>query len=197
MKKIREVFEMFEPWCKENISNYYATYTEEVKKFLIENDFNNNYRTYTVHNICHRYLGKNRYRVLYVADDILFMVEYTVIECKNGKPCIVEDIEDVEFPEKENILLQFSEWNTDGLSPEEYLQREIKKYRTANIVDGIVYQEESACVYHVWYGHEEDLNVSFVVLFDKKKDKYCGVKFAHYPEWATGNELRIEHIVKE
>ena len=28
MKKIREVFEMFEPWCKENISNYYATYTE-------------------------------------------------------------------------------------------------------------------------------------------------------------------------
>jgi len=59
MKKIREVFETFEPWCKENISNYYATYTEEVKKFLIENDFDNNYRTYTVHNICHRYLGKN------------------------------------------------------------------------------------------------------------------------------------------
>jgi len=198
MKKIREVFELFEPWCK---GSYYATYssrrtiTEEVKKFLLGNDFDNDYRIYTVHEICHKHLGKNRRRCLYVADEIMFMVDYTIIECKDGRPCIVEDIEDVE--EKEDILLPFSEWDTKGLAPEEYLQREIKKYRTANIVDGIVCQEESACVYHVWYGHEEDLNVSFVVLFDEKKDKYCGVKFAHPPVWYTDGELRIEHIVKE
>ena len=190
MKKIREVFEMFEPWCKENISNYYATYTEEVKKFLIENDFNNNYRTYTVHEICHRHLGKNRYRCLYVADDIMFMVDYTIIECKDGKPCVIVDVEDVEFPEKEEILLPFSEWDTKGLSPEEYLLKEIKKYRTVNA-------GASDCVYHVSSGYDGNLNTSFVVLFDKKKHKYCGVKFAHYPEWSTGNELRIEKIIKE
>ena len=181
MKKVREVFEMFEPWCKD-----YATYTEEVKRFLIENGFDNDYRSYTVDSICHRYLGKNRYRCLYVADDILFMVEYTVIECKNGKPCVIEDVEDVDH-EKEELIIQFSEWNTDGLSPEEYLQREIKKYRTVNM-------GESACVYHMWVGHEEDLDLSFVVLFDEKKQKYCGVKFAHPPVWSTGGELTIEYV---
>ena len=190
MKKIREVFEAFEPWCKENISNYYATYTEEVKKFLIENDFDNDYRTYTVHEICHRYLGKNRYRCLYVADDIMFMVDYDVIKCKNCKLCIIEDVDDVELPEKEEIILPFSEWDTKGLSPEEYLLNEIKKYRTVNM-------GESDCVYHISSGHDGDLNLSFVVLFDKKKDKYCGVKFAHFPVWSTDNELRIEKIIKE
>ena len=183
MKKVREVFEIFEPWCKD-----YATYTKEVKKFLLENGFDNDYRSYTVDNICHRYLGRNRYRCLYVADDVMFMVDYTIIECKDGKPCIVDDIEDVEFPEKEELIIQFSDWDTKGLSPEEYLQREIKKYRTVNM-------GESACVYHIWVGHDGDLDLSFVVLFDKKKDKYCGVKFAHFPVWSTGNELKIEYIV--
>jgi hypothetical protein len=190
MKKIREVFETFEPLCKENISKYYATYTEEVKKFLIENDFNNNYRTYTVHKICNKRICRNRYRVLYVADDILFMVDYTVIKQKNGKPCIIEDVDDVEFPEKEELILPFSEWDTKGLSPEEYLLNEIKKYRAANM-------EKSDCVYHISSGHDGDLDLSFVVLFDRNKQKCCGVKFAHYPEWATGNELRIENVVKE
>ena len=186
MKKINEVMRMFEPWCNES----YATYTEEVKSFLIENGFDNDYRTYTVDSICHRYLGKNRYRCLYVAEDVMFMVDYTIIECKDGKPWIIEDVKDVEFPEEEELIIQFSEWNTDGLSPEEYLQREIKKYRTVNM-------GESACVYHMWVGHEEDLNVSFVVLFDRNKQKYCGVKFAHFPVWSTGNVLRIEKIIKE
>ena len=192
MKKVREVFENFEPWCKE-ISNY----SEELKKFLLENGFDNDYRHYTVDEICNRHLGKNRYRCLYVADDKMFMVDYTIIECKDGKPFVIEDIEDVKAPEKEELILHFSEWDTKGLAPEEYLQREIKKYRTANIVDGIVCQEESACVYHVWCGHDEDLNVSFVVLFDRNKQKYCEVKFAHFPVWSTDNELRIEKIINE
>jgi len=72
----------------------------------------------------------------------------------------------------------------------EYLLNEIKKYRTANT-------EESDCVYHISSGHDGDLDLSFVVLFDKKKDKYCGVKFAHPPVWNTDNELTIEYIVKE
>ncbi len=183
---------MFEPCdaCDARNSGVYCKIcTAGVESFLVGNDFDNDYRTYTVHEICHRHLGKNRYRCLYVADDILFMVDYTVIECKDGKP-VIEDVEDVEFPEQEGIIMPFSEWDTKGLEHKEYLLKEIKKYRTVNA-------GASDCVYHVSSGYDGDLNTSFVVLFDKKKHKYCGVKFAHFPVWYTGNELRIEKIIKE
>ena len=180
MKKVREVFEIFEPWCQD-----YATYTKEVKRFLTENGFDNDYRSYTVDEIARKCIYGNRYRGLFVADEIMFMAEYTVNEWHNGKPMCYEDVEDIEFPE--DIILPFSEWDTKGLSPEEYILNEIRKYRT-------ITTEESDCVYHISSGHDGDLDLSFVVLFDKKKDKYCGVKFAHFPVWSTGNELRIEYI---
>ena len=190
MKKIREVMRMFEPCdtCDVRNSVYCKICTEDVKKFLLENGFDNDYRTFTVHEICHRHLGKNRYRCLYVADDEMFMVDYTVIECKDGKPCVIEDVDDIELPEKEEILLPFKDWDTKGLSPEEYLLNEIKKYRTVNM-------GRSDCVYHMSVGHVgDDLDLAFVVLFDEKKNKYCGVSFAHQPVWVN-NELTIEYIV--
>jgi len=172
MKKINEVMRMFEPCDARNSSVYCKICTAGVESFLVGNDFDNDYRSYTVHEIVRKCIYGNRYRGLFVVENILFMAEYTVNEWHNGKPMCYEDVVDIELPEIEEIILPFSEWNTKGLSPDEYLLREVNSYKE---------KRKSDCVYLFSSGKTGELNFAFAILFDEKKQKYCDVSFAHFP----------------
>ena len=53
---------------------------------------------------------------------------------------------------------------------------------------------ESACVYQRFFGHAGEFNLSVAALRNKKEQKYCFLKYFHYPEWSTGNELRVDKV---
>lgn len=185
IKKIGETLKALEEYMEE-----YEPPKESYGVFIARSWYNcSEFDQYTVDEIYRKHLTGERYRSLFISGEILFMAEYTVMAWSDHHPAWVTEVTDVENPESEigMLAIPLKEWNTDGLSPEEYLQREIKKYRTVNM-------GESACVYQRFFGHSGEFNLSVAVLRNKKEQKYCFLKYFHYPEWSTGNELRVDKV---
>lgn len=176
IKKIRETLKELEGYVEG-----YEPSTEKHGAFLARAWYNcSEFDQYTLHEVYRKHITGGRYRSLFISGEIIFMAEYTVMAWSDHHPVWVTEVTDIENPESEIGMLTtpLKDWDTKGLSPEEYLQREIKKYRTINT-------GKSACVYQGDY---------VAVLYDEKKRKYCFLKYFHYPEWATGNELRVDKV---
>jgi len=185
IKKIRETLKELEGYVEG-----YEPSTEKYGAFIARAWYNcSEFDQYTLHEVYRKHITGGRYRSLFISGEILFMAEYTVMAWSDHHPVWVTEVTDVENQESEIGMLTtpLKDWDTKGLSPEEYLQGEIKKYRTVNM-------GKSACVYQSFSGHAGEFNLSVAVLRNKKEQKYCFLKYFHYPEWSTGNELRVDKV---